>query len=75
LNSSWSLGAISEFDSVKTLLWHNENNGRVAYWRINSAIKLTNETQNSGWGLVSDTLRMSGGWTLNGITDCPLTSL
>jgi uncharacterized delta-60 repeat protein len=69
LNASWSLGAISEFDSVKTLLWHNGNNGRVAYWRINSAIKLTNETQNSGWGFVSDTLGMSGGWTLNGITD------
>jgi streptogramin lyase len=69
LNSSWSLGAVSELGGVKTFLWHNPSTGKAAYWKINSSIKLQNETKNSGWGFVSDTLGMSGNWTLNCITD------
>jgi streptogramin lyase len=69
LNSSWSLGAVSELGGVKTFLWHNPSTGKAAYWKINSSIKLQDETKNSGWGFVSDTLGMSGNWTLNCITD------
>jgi virginiamycin B lyase len=69
LNSAWTLGAVTELGGDKTFLWHNPSSGRVAFWKVSDAVKLKNETQNNGWGYVSNNLTMSGNWTLNCITD------
>jgi streptogramin lyase len=69
LNSSWSLGAVSELGGFKTFIWHNSAMGVIAYWKINDSLKLYSEFKDLGWGYVSNTLTMSSNWTLNCITD------
>jgi virginiamycin B lyase len=69
LNSSWTLGAITELGGVKTLIWYNPTTGFVAYWRVNNSIKLPDENKDSGWGYVADDLRMADPWLFNCILE------
>ncbi len=69
LNSNWSLGALGALDGTNFLLWHNEDNGKAVYWKLNSSYQLQDENQNSGWGFISSSLTMSGDWELDCITD------
>jgi hypothetical protein len=67
VNSAWRLAGVTEIGGVKILIWQNQSTGKVVWWRLTSAIKLYNETKDSGWGFVSDTLALSSSWNLAGI--------
>ncbi len=71
LNSDWRLGA-SFYDSNvgQVLTWQNQQSGKVVWWKLTDACKLTNRTQNEGWGYVSDELTLNSEWHLAG----PITS-
>ncbi len=47
------------------LLWRNNDNGKVAFWRLNTDGQL-DTSQDGGWGYVSDNLTMSASWQLEG---------
>jgi len=68
VDSAWYLGDITEPDGTKTLIWHNQNNGKAAYWRLNDSTQILNENRYSGWGYVSEGLTVSGGWRMNCVT-------
>ncbi len=69
LNSAWRLAAITEIDSQKYLIWQKQSNGKVAYWKLSTTGKLPNETQDDGWGYVSDDLTLNSAWSLGGIAN------
>ena len=67
LDSAWRLAAITTISSVKYMLWQKTSNGKVAWWKLSDSGKLENETQDSGWGFVSDELTLNSAWTLGGV--------
>ncbi len=69
LDSAWSLGGVAEMDVGKFLVWQKQTSGKVAWWKLGDDGKLTNDTQNDGWGYVSDTLTLNSAWRLAAITD------
>jgi uncharacterized delta-60 repeat protein len=70
VGSAWSLGGLTELDSILTFIWSNTTSGYAAYWKINSSNQLQNETRNDGWGLISNNLTMkaSDNWRMCGVT-------
>lgn len=69
LNSAWRLAAITTIDSQEYLLWQKQSNGKVAYWKLSSSGKLPNDTQDDGWGFVSDELTLNSAWSLGGVAE------
>jgi hypothetical protein len=70
LSSAWTLGGVAELNSLLTLIWSNGANGKAAYWKLTSSYQLQNETRDSGWGMISETLTMksSDNWRMCGVT-------
>ena len=58
--------------SKRYMLYHNVNNGKVAFWLLNSNGNLQNRTQGEGWDYVSDQT-MNTGWSMTAIM--PSTSI
>ncbi len=69
LNSAWQLSATTTIGSATALIWQKQTNGKVAYWKLTDGYALQDETQDSGWGFVSDTLTLNSAWQLGGITE------
>ncbi len=64
LGSSWKLIAAEIVNSSKVLFWHNTEQGKVVYWKLNDSYKLTDD--DNGWGFVSDST-MSSEWGYGGL--------
>ncbi len=60
VSSNWRLFKVLLQSSQNTLLWQNENNGKMVWWKTNSSWYLRSEDQESGWGFVSDYTTPSG---------------
>lgn len=61
---AWTLVEVVEDDALPVLIWHNQNNGKVVWWRLSNANKLIDENQDGGWGFVSQNVTVSGNWKL-----------
>ncbi len=64
LSSHWNLGGLTTISDQNVLFWQNGSNGKVAYWTLNDSYQLTDETQDSGWGYVSDEIELDSAWSL-----------
>ena len=62
LGPDWTLSGSLEVDGAHTLIWQNAASGEVRYWKTSSEGLLQNETEGSGWGLVSTDLQVPEGW-------------
>jgi hypothetical protein len=69
VKQGWRLATTTTLGGVNILYWQNQNNGAVAYWKLNSSNKLLDENQDSGWGFVADTLRLSSAWFDAGVVN------
>lgn len=71
LNSNWRLAATFYDSNIGQMLtWQNQQTGKVVYWKLTDGCKLTNRTQDDGWGFVSDDITLNSNWHLAG----PITS-
>ncbi len=50
------------------LLWQNSSTGSIAYWNLNNQGQLTDEIQDSGWGLVNMDLDLGDNVVFAGAT-------
>ncbi len=66
VKSAWSLVDILEVGGQKTLIWQNQSNGKVVYWRLTDGAVLKNRTQGDGWDYVSDNIVVKRAWRLAG---------
>ena len=68
LTKGWVLGGIVEINGATTMVWRNEDAGQVAFWRINATNCTMQDLQKgSGWGLVSDQVKVPSNWKLRAV--------
>lgn len=68
LSKGWVLGGVTEIGAETTMIWRNEAAGQVAFWRINAqSCTLEDTLKGSGWGLVSDTVKVAAVWKLRAV--------
>ena len=63
LAGSWYVGGILDTSDNKCVLWHNPDNGKVAYWKMTGDALLQDTDKDSGWGFVTDNLSYDSTWT------------
>lgn len=67
IGTAWRADQIHETPEGNThILYHNVNNGKVAFWNLNSNGKLQNRTEGEGWDYVSDDT-MNTAWSMTQI--------
>ncbi len=74
LDSSWSFVGTVDIDDNTSLIWQNQSQGKFIYWKLNSGCTLKNDTQDNGWGYVSDDVTLNSSWSCAGalnISDTP----
>ncbi len=60
--SDYELRGVIRHQSSNILFWQNQN-GQVVWWKLDNQGRLLNTEQGSGWGFVSDTT-LAAHWTL-----------
>ncbi len=65
--ADWYLVGVAELGTGNSLIWQSQDRGLVAYWHLTDGARLKDRTPGSGWGLVSDTLRLAQDWRLGDI--------
>lgn len=66
VGSAWRLADILEIGGQQTLIWQNQTNGKVVYWRLEDDATLKNKTQGDGWDFVTDSMKVKSNWRLAG---------
>ncbi len=65
MNSEWAYSDLASTGSGNFLLWQNLDNGKVVYWKLNTASPtIRNNTQDDGWGYVDEEVTLNSNWRL-----------
>ncbi len=65
MDETWDLEGMLRVDGARTLIWRSSDTGEVRYWRLDDDGRILNETENSGWGAVSDKT-LDAAWSYGG---------
>ncbi len=50
------------------MIWHNQDSGKVIWWKLNNEGNQLDGNQGSGWDYVSEDITLSSNWSLAGTT-------
>ncbi len=64
LNSNWELSGTTEIGGQDTLIWHNQDSGKIVFWKLNDEKKLIDTEQGSGWDFVAPNITLTTVWRL-----------
>ncbi len=67
--ANWRLVAVLDREDQHVLFWQNQTDGTVAWWKINDSGSILDNTRDSGWGIVSEDVRVASDWTLVGAVE------
>ncbi len=64
LSSNWKLAGTTEIGGKDTLIWHNQDSGKIVFWKLNDEKKLESSVRGESWDFVATNITLTSVWRL-----------